>query len=375
MIELVRKRHDGDGWIVFQELGDKPGVLADRSADAVALGVWRSKKYEAHLYEFKISREDVKRELRDPRKAEGVGKYCHYWWLVVDDEKRLTDLVVPEVWGILKLHITNVGGKEQRRLAVVRKAPRLTPEPFSPMFVVSAIRNIRRAYVDPIDHKRVADELAELKYGKNRTLSDEERDEKEKLRLAEQKLRYIEGYVERFEERSGVKLDTPSWEWGRIGDAVKIVLKLAENEHADGNVLKAVAALSTASEELERKAKELAQSAVQLRELHRMNNGNACAPSCASQRKYHPGRCSCGQHALSMIEKQLQVENVAIESVQGRCDNCDPSFGCWNSPRHCSKKPLPGICIVHGVPRTLCPIGCLAPRIPLESQTATGESA
>src|SRR5687767_7953632 len=101
MLDLIRKRHDGDGWIVFQELGDKPGIYADRTADAVALGVWASKKYEAHLYEIKISREDVKRELRDPSKVEGVGKYCTYWWLAISDEKIISDLVVPEAWGIV----------------------------------------------------------------------------------------------------------------------------------------------------------------------------------------------------------------------------------------------------------------------------------
>jgi len=307
MIELVRKRHEGDGWIVFQELGDRPGNMADRHADSVALGVWRSKRYEAHLYEFKVSREDVKRELRDPRKVDGVGKYCHYWWLVIDDPKRIHDLVIPDVWGILVVKVEKVAGKEHTRLTQLRKAPKLTPKPFSPEFVVSAIRNIRRTYVDPTDHSRVEAELHELKYGKTRTLTTEEQDDKDKIRNLERELSYIKGYVERFEERSGVKMDTPSWEWGNIGDAVRIVRELESKDHAKGNILAAVATLSKASEELEKQAKEIAASAVKLRTLHRAQAGLACSPRCRSLAKFHPGRCDCGQFPLSVVEKRLSA--------------------------------------------------------------------
>lgn len=311
MIDLVRKRHDGDGWIVFEELGDKPGLYRNRTADAVALGVWASKKYEAHLYEFKISREDLKRELRDPKKAEGVGKYCHYWWIVVDDEKRLTDLAIPDIWGIMVVREDKVGGKVHRRLSVHRKAPKLTPQPFSHLFAVSAIRNIRKGYVDPTDHRKLEEELAEIKFGTKRQPTEDDLDKDEQIAKLKRELQHMKDYVARFEERSGVKLDAPSWEWGNIGAAVSIVLELGEMQtHGRGDVRQHVAALSKASEEMEQQARELAKAAVTLRALA---PSTECAASCPSRSRWGRGRCNCGAQPLSEVERKI-AGNAPISS-------------------------------------------------------------
>jgi len=69
MLDLVRKRHEGDGWLVFTELANAPGFGAKRYADAFALGVWQSTNYEGHLYEFKASRGDLRRELGGNREC------------------------------------------------------------------------------------------------------------------------------------------------------------------------------------------------------------------------------------------------------------------------------------------------------------------
>ncbi len=120
--------------------------------------MWASTKYEAHLYECKASREDLKKELRDPTKVEGVGKYATYWWLAVENEKILDGLVIPEAWGILAPEVR--GGR--RLLKVVRKAPKLKPAVFSPMFAVSMIRNMAKRWVAPGVHNAVKEQLADV---------------------------------------------------------------------------------------------------------------------------------------------------------------------------------------------------------------------
>lgn len=304
MIELVRKRHEGDGWLVFEEIGDKPGLMRDRTADALALGVWASKKYEAHLYEFKISREDVKREIRDPSKVEGVGKYATYWWLAISDAKIINELIVPEAWGIVvkKPH----GDKGEFRLHTLRKAPRQKPAPIGVMFAVSLIRNMAKNYVTPSAHDRVKAELEALKYGPEiagdaqakyeleRKIADLQRENK---RTAEM--------IERFEKSSGVTMAAPSWDWGPIGDAVATVMRIRQSQLAAGDIHADVARLSKAAEEMEQSAAALAESAVLLRSLMRSQDHTE---RCSARSSWGGGRCTCGVVPLSEVEKRLAAD-------------------------------------------------------------------
>lgn len=296
MLDLVRKRHDGEGWIVFEELGDKPGIYANRHADAVALGVWASHKFEAHLYEFKISREDVKREMRDPKKAEGVGKYCHYWWLAVDDVKRINDLVIPDAWGIL---VAKKHG-DDRRLVVHRKAPKLKPRPFDPLFAVSTIRNIRNRYIEPSAHKKLQEEMYQLQYGRTDT---ETTDLEMKIHNLEREQRRTQEMIQRFETSAGITLGEPSWEWGSIGEAVAVVRKIRENQLARGDIRADVHRLSKAAEEMEGRAAELAEAAVLLRSLMASRDHSE---RCSSQSGWR-GRCTCGVDPLSKIEREIST--------------------------------------------------------------------
>ena len=86
LIALIRKRHEGPAWIVVTEVANGTGGHAKRHADALALGLWPSHGHAIIGYETKVSREDVKKELRDPSKADPVGKFCDEWNLVISDE-------------------------------------------------------------------------------------------------------------------------------------------------------------------------------------------------------------------------------------------------------------------------------------------------
>lgn len=321
MLDLVRKRHDGDGWLVFTELGNAPGYPNAR-ADAVALGVWASNKYEAHLYEFKISREDLKRELRDPAKGDAVGNYCHYRWLAVSDQAVLNDLVIPEIWGI----VIPTGGGASRRFKVVRKAPRLKPKVFGPHFAVSMIRNMSKTWVAPADHARVRDELDALRRGQGqppRAVEDANRDQR--IRELEATVKDLRDGIESFRQESGVELPASRWQYGRIGSAVKVVL-----DHGAalvrGDIGAEVNRIATTAEIFEGRARELAQVAIAMRKLMTRREHD---PACRSRGTYS-GPCTCGTEPLSTIERQLSLRSDPDDPAQD--DPCATTSSNPSSP-------------------------------------------
>lgn len=302
-LDLVRKRHEGDGWLVFSEVGDKPGYYANRHADALALGVWASTRYEAHLYEFKISREDLKRELRDPSKAEAVGKYCTYWWLVVESEKVLADLVVPDVWGIL---IPTVRGGS-RLLKVHRKAPKLEPKPFNPTFAMALIRNIAKGWTSPADHQRILAERDAALDKRNIAPPPDVEAKQAEIDLLTRKLKNLEEGIHRFHCESGVDLrNVDRYEHGNIGRAVKVAIEL-HRRMALGEIGDDIARLSATAHEFERRAHELAAAAVSLRSLLPTTDH---APQCRSKSAWGRSECSCGAVPLSEAERKLASDEA-----------------------------------------------------------------
>lgn len=257
MRDLISKRHEGDGWLVFYELASRPGFQAKRYADAFALGVWASTKYEGHLYEEKCSREDVKRELRDPSKAEGLGRYATYWWLVISDEKIIDGLVVPGAWGILTP--TSRGGS--RMLRVVRKAPRLTPRPMDPLFVIAMVRNAMKAWVPRAEHEKLREEMHQLAVKRSTADLDES------IAADRRELDRLKARIAEFKAASGIDLLDSDYHYSAkpIGNAVKLAL---EHRHELGTTLDSRAdVLERVAETQERAARSSRQAAEAVRAI------------------------------------------------------------------------------------------------------------
>jgi hypothetical protein len=304
MLSLVRKRHDGEGWIVFSELSNRASGRGDRYADAFALGVWASTKYEAHLYEFKTSREDLKKELRDPTKAEGIGKYAAYWWLVLANESVMRDLVIPEAWGIL---VPTVRGGS-KILTVVRKAPKLKPVPFSPQFAIACVRNINKRFKSEADYALLQDRLSDVLAKRDMAPLPDVAQKDAEIAELKRKLQRIESTIERFQVESGVDLSqlaTNGWGGDTLGREFKIAHKLHQRI-VSGDVSQEIAMLSSTAQRLADHARELAEGAVALRHAagHR-----ECAPNCRSRSQWGKGQCSCGAKPLSEIERKLDAEH------------------------------------------------------------------
>lgn len=76
-----------------------------RRIDAVAVGMVHRSGYLIHGFEIKVTRADLRQELREPAKALTGSMYCDRWWLALSDISLLksTDKI-PDGWGILAVH-------------------------------------------------------------------------------------------------------------------------------------------------------------------------------------------------------------------------------------------------------------------------------
>lgn len=209
---LIEKRHNDPSWCILQEVADGTGYKTKRHADAIAIGIWPSRGYEIHGYEVKRSRGDVQKELNEPAKADAVGDYCDFWWLVVSDLKIIDGIVVPEQWGILY--------PKSQVLRVHRKAPRRKTKPITRAFNAAIVRRVFAEYVPRW-------QLAELE---RKTIADAEARVAMQSKYAiDNSVREVEDLKKRitaFEKVSGVELgELSSWAMGDIAEAVKVVVE------------------------------------------------------------------------------------------------------------------------------------------------------
>lgn len=303
LLELVRKRHDGDGWLVFTELGNKPGTYADRYADAFALGVWASKKYEAHLFEFKVSREDLKRELRDPSKVDGVGRYATYWWLVIPDPSLIRDLVIPETWGIL---VPTVRGGSTM-LTALRKAPKHTPAKFDAMFAIAIVRNMAKRYVSNADHERLRRELEAARDARDIPPPPTIQEKDFEIGRLQRRIKDLEDGIKEFQDVTGIDLLSHahhSYDFRHLGRTFEVARKL-DRSIREGDFGEHVGKLSAAAQTMESSAKDLAEGAVALRALLPTDKANC------QYRGF--GRCTCGHHAMSDVERKLAANARVVD--------------------------------------------------------------
>jgi hypothetical protein len=208
--DMIRKRHDGPGWVVLNEVSNGTGYNAKRRADAIAIGIWHSHGHAIHGFEVKVARSDVQRELGEPWKADAVGKYCDYWWLVISDEKIIDGLVVPESWGIL--------APKRGVLRIVRKAPKLKAKPFDRSFFASLVRNVVETWVPKHEH----DALKETSRAEAKAELEHEQERRYHREDAEAQLEALKKRVAEFESAAGIQIDR--WQSGRIGEAVRLAL-------------------------------------------------------------------------------------------------------------------------------------------------------
>lgn len=201
-------------YLLLYEVRDATGFDGKRSADAIAISLYRSRGQYITGFEFKQSRSDWLRELKDPDKAEKIGKFCDYFYLVTTDNpnKNSSELKIanmeeiPPSWGWIA-----TGGK---RLKTIKVAEKLPSVPLDRSMLCSLLYAAKERFSQ--ENKKSLDALvgAGVRDANNQLQRDNER-------LTEQNNK-LERSIQQFEDASGVSI-----RWGdceKIGAAVRLVL-------------------------------------------------------------------------------------------------------------------------------------------------------
>lgn len=180
----------------------------DRTADAIAMGLWPSRGLDIHGFEVKVSRADWKKELADPSKSAEIQRFCDRWWIAISEENIIAAGELPPTWGLMVLD-------KRGSMKVVREAPKLDAQPLDRLMMASLFRKAHETMEAKLAGSVPKDEF-------NARLKREiEETERHRAGYREQELSRMTKAIERFEAASGVKLC--EWNGERVGEAVKFL--------------------------------------------------------------------------------------------------------------------------------------------------------
>ena len=233
--ELLNLRYQYPEWGLWPQV-TVAGTGGARYADGVAMNLFPSRGMEVHGFEIKVDRRDWLRELKAPKKADALARYCDRWWIVVPDDQVVKDGELPPTWGLLR-----AAGKALRADV---QAPKLEAEPPARGFVATLLRR---------SHD---DERWSLQAAAQRATSEAVR-----KALDDQQIRHdkeLAKYV-KFEEALGVSVDQFRWHGKSPADVahtLKRILtdQLTPEERAEKHVRWNLDSLKKAIEEFERQA-------------------------------------------------------------------------------------------------------------------------
>lgn len=203
---ILKKRYPEGQYALMAEVSDAAGYNRSRSADYIAVGLWPSRGLSIIGIELKSFRSDWLGELKNPRKAENIFKYCDYFWLLTIDDTIAKMEEIPDNWGWMCI--------KGSRIIVKKEALKLTPEPISKTFMCAMFKRAsdksRFVHVDSIQDK--IDQAKE----------SARNERKMSLDRAEKEIMDLKKKILDFEKASGIKMM-----WGdqkKAGEAVNFIL-------------------------------------------------------------------------------------------------------------------------------------------------------
>lgn len=204
---LAKGPYARPAWALFGNVRNRTGYGGqERYADGLAFSLWPSRGLEIHGIEIKVDRQDWKRELADPAKADAIAQYVDRWWVAVHDRSIIHPGELPPSWGLLE-----VGAK----VKCVVEAPKLEAKALTKTFVASVMRR----FGEEIESVRKAAHDEGFKKGCEQGPNEYKR-ERENLH---HELQNLQASVAKFAEVSGCAID--SWNGQYVGDAVKFVMQ------------------------------------------------------------------------------------------------------------------------------------------------------
>ncbi len=223
-LEAVRQKYSKDSHVVIPQVRNGTGFsAATRTADAIAVCLWPSLGIHAHGYEFKDSRSDWLKEVKDTKKANEIGRFCARWTLVVSDDSIVKDGELPDAWGLSVV-------KESKGLVDVKKAPLRETEPPTWKFVAAVLKAAKDIVTDEAEiNAKVA---AAVRRESEKNWEEVKAAREKGAAEVRKELERLRSTVKAFENASGVSISDPLAS-ARIGEAVKFVLAGGLNGQAE----------------------------------------------------------------------------------------------------------------------------------------------
>jgi hypothetical protein len=234
MLNLLTVRYAAPAYAFLSQVRNQTGFSKSivRTADGLALSLYPSRGIHLHGFEIKVSRGDWLSELRNPVKADEIGKHCHYWWIVAPSTQIVPIDELPATWGLL----IERGGK----LFTAKEATFMNPEQL-PLTMMGAIFRKATESMIPGDvfQTRLQEALAQRQLNIAPDLV-----RREKL-VAEK-----EDLYRKFEDESGLNIN--EWNLGDVAAAVRVI----KDNKIDGYIDR----LKYAKENFERMSKLIGES-------------------------------------------------------------------------------------------------------------------
>ncbi len=207
-VELLGRKMAAEGFLVIPQVGNGVGANHRRTIDALMIQTWPSRTLQIIAVEYKRSRHDWRRELKDGAKAEAIAKHCDRF-LILAPKGIIPLEEIPDGWGLWEFD-------KRRRLLRTKPPPALTVRP--PKLTLSFLAAILRAAEKVNRHATVleADRL-EL-----RARHQEEVELEVKRRS--RKYETLKADVDRFEAESGIDVSL-NWRLGKLAEGLQRYLK------------------------------------------------------------------------------------------------------------------------------------------------------
>lgn len=103
-IEFLRvKFPEEKGWLIIPQVRNGVGFNRTvRTADAIVCQLWPSRGLSMTGVEYKRTKYDWQRELKDPAKAEEIAAYCHHW-VILAPRGVIDEWEIPAGWGFWEI--------------------------------------------------------------------------------------------------------------------------------------------------------------------------------------------------------------------------------------------------------------------------------
>lgn len=215
--DILRKRYPANEYALMEEVRDKAGFDASRSADFVLMNLWPSRGLHLTGFEQKSNRNDWLKELKQPDKAENVFQFCDFWWLLTMEDNGTpvpSDIAkleeIPATWGWMAIR--------KGKIEIRKEAPKLEPRAMSRHFLAAMLKRA----CDKTNYVHLNSIQDKIKAAKESGAEDRRRS----VERLEKELAEIKKTVQEFYKASGIDLNG-FYRWqtnpAKMGQAVKFI--------------------------------------------------------------------------------------------------------------------------------------------------------